>query len=61
MALNESIVEEAALAWFGELDYAVGYGPYLAPGEHVGTRSQTSGNVAGSRLTHGLTHALLMV
>ena len=32
-SLNESIVEDAALEWFGELGYAVGHGPYLAPGE----------------------------
>ncbi len=34
--LNESIVEDAALDWFGELGYAVGHGPHLAPGEHAG-------------------------
>ncbi len=33
MSLNESIVEDAALEWFGELRYAVGRGPHLAPGE----------------------------
>ena len=33
MSLNESIVEDAALEWFGELGYAVGHGPHLAPGE----------------------------
>ena len=33
MTLNESHVEEAALEWFGELGYAVGHGPQLAPGE----------------------------
>jgi len=33
MHLNESIVEDAALPWFGELGYAVGHGPQLAPGE----------------------------
>jgi hypothetical protein len=33
MSLNESIVEEAALEWFGELGYAVGHGPQMAPGE----------------------------
>ena len=27
MSLNESIVEDAALEWFGELGYAVGHGP----------------------------------
>ena len=35
MSLNESIVEDAALEWFGELGYAVGHGPHLAPGEHA--------------------------
>jgi type I restriction enzyme R subunit len=33
MSLTESIVEDAALTWFGELGYAVGYRPRLAPGE----------------------------
>ena len=33
MSLNESTVEAAALAWFGELSYAVGHGPHIAPGE----------------------------
>ena len=32
MSLNESIVDDAALEWFGELSYAVGHGPHLAPG-----------------------------
>lgn len=31
--LNESMVEVAALEWFGELGYEVGRGLYLAPGE----------------------------
>ena len=38
MSLNESHVEEAALAWFGELGYAVGRGPNLAPGEPAAER-----------------------
>jgi hypothetical protein len=36
MSLNESIVEDAALEWFGELvpqPREVGHGPHLAPGE----------------------------
>ena len=33
MSLNESIVEDAALEWFGELGYAVEHGPHMAPGE----------------------------
>jgi hypothetical protein len=31
MRLNESIVEDAALTWFGEMGYAVGHGPQIAP------------------------------
>ena len=33
MTMNESIVEDAALEWFGELGYVVGHGPNLASGE----------------------------
>ena len=33
MSLNGSTVEDAALEWFGELSYAFGHGPHLAPGE----------------------------
>ena len=33
MSLNESTVEDAALKWFGELGYAFGHGPHLAPCE----------------------------
>ena len=38
MNLNESIVEDAALAWFSELGYVVGHGPLLAPGELAAER-----------------------
>ena len=33
MSLNVSIVEDAALTWFGELGYAVGHGPQFVPCE----------------------------
>ena len=33
--LNECIVEDATLTWFGELGYAFGHGPQLAPWEPV--------------------------
>ena len=36
--LTDSIVEDAALEWFGELGYAVGHGPHLAPGEPAAER-----------------------
>ena len=35
MTLNESTVENAALEWFEQLDYAVGHGTDFAPGELV--------------------------
>ncbi len=38
MSLNESIVEHAALEWFGELGYALGHGPQIAPGEPAAER-----------------------
>ena len=31
MSLNESIVEDATLEWFGELGYAVGHRPQVTP------------------------------
>jgi type I restriction enzyme R subunit len=50
MSLNESIVEEAALEWFGELGYAVGHGPHLAPGEPAAERNSFSEVVLVGRL-----------
>jgi len=38
MSLNKSIVEDAALTWFGELGYAVGHRPQLAPGKPAAER-----------------------
>ncbi len=40
--LNESTVDDAALAWFGELGYAVGHGPRMAPGEPGAERDSFS-------------------
>jgi type I restriction enzyme R subunit len=40
--LNKSIVEDAALEWFGELGYAVRHGPHLAPGEPAAERDSFS-------------------
>ena len=42
MSLNESIVEDAAFEWFGELGYAFGHGPHLAPGEPAVERESFS-------------------
>ncbi len=38
MSFTESVVEEPALTWFGELGYAVGHGPQFAPGELAAER-----------------------
>ena len=50
MSLNESIVEDAALEWFGELGYAVGHGPHLAPGEAAAERDSFGPVVLVGRL-----------
>lgn len=42
MSLNESIVEDSALKWFGELGYAVGRGPHTSPGEPAAEREGIS-------------------
>jgi type I restriction enzyme R subunit len=50
MSLNESIVEDAALEWFGDLGYAVGHGPHLAPGEPAAERDSFGDVVLVGRL-----------
>ena len=54
MLLNESIVEDAALEWFGELGYAVGHGPHLAPGEPAAERDSFSEVVLVERLREAI-------
>ena len=54
MTLNESIVEDAALEWFGELGYAVGHGPQLAPGEPAAERESFGEVVLVGRLREAI-------
>jgi type I restriction enzyme R subunit len=54
MSLNESIVEDAALGWFGELGYAVGHGPHLAPGEPAAERDGFGDVVLAGRLREAI-------
>jgi type I restriction enzyme R subunit len=54
MSLNESHVEEAALEWLGELGYAVGHGPHLAPGEPAAERDSFGEVVLVGRLREAL-------
>ena len=54
MCLNESIVEDAALDWFGELGYAVGHGPKLAHGEPATERDSFGEVVLAGRLREAI-------
>jgi len=54
MSLNESIVEDAADEWFGELSYAFGHGPHLAPGEPAAERDSFSEVVLVGRLREAI-------
>ena len=54
MTLNETHVEEAALAWFGELGYAIGHGPQLAPGEPATDRDSFGEVVLVGRLREAI-------
>lgn len=51
---NESIVEDAALEWFGELGYAALHGPHLAPGEPAAERDLFSDVVLVGRLREAI-------
>ena len=54
LSLTESTVEDAALTWFRELGYAVGHGPYLAPGEPAAERASFGEVVLTGRLREAL-------
>jgi type I restriction enzyme R subunit len=54
MTLNESIVEDACLEWFGELGYAVGHGPHLAPSEPAAERDSFCEVVLVGRLREAI-------
>lgn len=50
MSLKESIVEDASLERFGELGYAIGHGPHIAPGEPAAERGSFGEVVLVGRL-----------
>lgn len=54
MSLNESIVEDAGLEWFGELGYAVGHGPKMAPGEPAAEQDSSGEVVLVGRLREAI-------
>ncbi len=51
---SESVVEEAALAWLGELGFAVLHGPDIAPGEPAAERGDYGQVVLEARLRTAL-------
>ncbi len=51
---TESVVEEAALEWFGALGYEVLAGPTLAPGEPAAERASYEQVVLDGRLRESL-------
>ncbi len=56
---TESLVENAALSWFKELDYAVVHGPHIAPDELHAERKSFSETVLAKRLRDALLPKLL--
>ena len=53
-AMNESMVEDATLTWFGELGYAIGHGPHIAPGEAAAERGSFGDVVLVGRLRQAI-------
>ena len=54
MNLNESMVEHAALEWFGDLGYGIAHGPRLAPGEPAAERGSFGDVVLVGRLREAI-------
>ena len=54
MSFNESIVEDAALEWFGALGYTIGHGPHIAPGEPAAERESFGDVVLVGRLREAI-------
>lgn len=53
-AFSESVVEQAALDWFGSLGYRVLFGPAIAPGEADAERTNDDQVVLEGRLREAL-------
>ncbi len=54
MNFTEAIVEGVCLEWLGELGYAVGNGPHIAPGEQAAERQSFSDVVLVGRLREAI-------
>jgi type I restriction enzyme, R subunit len=53
-SLSETVVEDAALSWFKDLNYAVAHAPHLAPGEIASERSSFGDIVLSGRLRNAI-------
>src|SRR6185295_15816194 len=49
-AFTESVVEDAALLWFGEIGYSIFAGPEIAPGELLAERASFDQVIISGRL-----------
>ncbi len=54
MTINEFLIEEATLQWFGELGYAALHGPMLAHGEPLAERDSFGDVVFAGRLREAI-------
>ncbi len=61
MAINESVIEDAALEWFATLGYAIGHGPLLAPGEPAAERDSFADVVLVARLREAISRLNPMI
>ena len=52
--LSESMVEDAALEWFGKLGYTILHGPDIAPGEPEAERATYQDVTLNRRLRDGI-------
>jgi hypothetical protein len=59
MTLTESIVEDAALSWFGELGYEVEHGPQMALAEPTAEGGTCGEVVLAGRLREALRQSYL--
>ena len=48
-SLNEFIIEDTALSWFGKLGYVDRHGPQIAPGEAAAVKRDSLGEVVQAR------------
>jgi len=52
--ITESVIEQATLDWFKELDYSILHGPDIAPGELFSERASYSDVILSERLRNAL-------